>query len=183
MSLPLFTYHADPLGSGSVVPSDATCRSCGQPRGYIYAGAPYAEEELERAICPWCIANGAAASKFHAEFVDAAGVGGYGRWDAVPDVIVREVSQRTPGFAGWQQEQWWTHCGDAAVFLGRAGREELELRWPAAIAAVRAEAGFGADDASEWQAYFSALARDSGFTAYVFQCRHCGAHGGYSDTD
>ena len=66
------------------------------------------------AICPWCIADGTAAARFGAAFTDAAGVGGYGDWDDVPPSVVDEVSQRTPGFTGWQQERWWTHCGDAA---------------------------------------------------------------------
>ena len=179
MTLPVFRYHPDPIDTGSIVPSDAVCRSCGRPRGYIYPGAPYAEEDLEGAICPWCIADGSAARRFGAEFTDAAGVGGYGRWDAVPPPVAEEVSERTPGFTGWQQEQWWTHCGDAAAFLGLAGRAELESRWPEAIAAVREEAGY--HDEQEWQDYFRALERARGPTAYVFRCLHCGQHGAYSD--
>ena len=184
MTLPSFRYHPDPLDTGSIVTSDAVCRSCGLARGFIYAGAPYAEEDLEDAICPWCIADGSAARRFEAEFVDTAGIGGYGEWEPVPATVVGEVSQRTPGFTGWQQEQWWTHCGDAAMFLGRAGRAELEGRWPDAIAAVREQAGLDAEDSSaEWADYFDALDRDGSPTAYVFRCRHCGRYGAYSDAD
>jgi uncharacterized protein CbrC (UPF0167 family) len=179
VTLPTFRYHPDPIETGSIVPSDAVCRCCDQARGYIYPSGPFAEEELEGAICPWCIADGSAANRFGAEFTDAAGVGGYDRWDDVPPAVVEEVSQRTPGFIGWQQEQWWTHCCDAAAFLGVAGRAELERRWPDAIAAVRREAGY--DDEREWQDYFRALNRDQGPTAYVFRCLHCGQYGGYSD--
>jgi len=25
-------------------------------------------------------------------------------------LVVEEVAYRTPGFSGWQQERWWTHC-------------------------------------------------------------------------
>ena len=179
MNLPEFRYHPAPLDTESVVPSSAVCRACGQGRGYIYAPTPYAAENLEAAICPWCIADGSAADQFEAEFVDAAGVGGYGRWEPVPAEVVDEVSRRTPGFTAWQQEQWWTHCGDAAQFLGHAGRAELERRWPEAIAAVRQEAGLSG---AEWVEYYSSLDRESGPTAYVFQCRHCRAFGAYSDT-
>jgi uncharacterized protein CbrC (UPF0167 family) len=181
MTLPAFTYHPDPLDTGSVIPSDAVCRSCERARGYIYAGTPYAEEELENAICPWCIADGSAAGRFDAEFTDAAGIGGYGQWDAVSAAIIEEVSQRTPGFTGWQQEQWWTHCGDAGAFLGVAGRAELEARWPDAIASVRAEAGYEREE--EWREYFNALDREGGPTAYIFRCLHCGEYGAYSDVD
>ena len=68
------------------------------------------------------IADGSAAQQFDAEFVDAAGVGDYGSWDQVSSAIVDTVSRQTPGFTGWQQESWWTHCGDAAGSSANAGR-------------------------------------------------------------
>ena len=178
--LPIFRYHPDPVATGSVVASAASCRSCGQSRGFIYAGPVYAEDDLEDSICPWCIADGSAAKRFHADFTDPDGIGGYGSWDGVPADVVAEVARRTPGFSGWQQARWWTHCGDAGEFLGPAGRAELERLWPAAIESVRAESGY---DHEEWQAYFEDLERESSPTAYVFRCRHCGELGGYSDCD
>ena len=176
--LPAFRYHPDPLATGSIVASDASCRCCGQARGVVYSGPVYAEEELDDALCPWCIADGSAAARFGAEFVDGAGVGGYGQWDPVPAAVVVEVSQRTPGFSGWQQERWWTHCGDAAEFLGPSGAAELRARWAAALPSIQADVGYtGAD----WEEYVDALDRERGPTAYVFRCRHCGQLGGYSD--
>ena len=103
--LPTFRYHPDPLATGSVVASNATCRCCGQAPGLMYAGPVYANEDLDDELCPWCIADGSAAARFGAEFVDSAGVGGYGDWDRVPPAVVVEVSQRTPSFSGWQQER------------------------------------------------------------------------------
>jgi len=88
------------------------------------------------------------------------------------------VSRRTPGFSGWQQERWWTHCGDAAVFLGAAGASEIAGPWAGAIASLRADVGY--DDLT-WADYAAALDKDRGPTAYVFRCRHCGQLGGYSD--
>ena len=177
-TLPTFRYHPDPIDSGSIVPSNATCRSCGKAPGYIYTGPVYALDELDDSICPWCIADGSAAARFDAEFVDGSAVGGYGNWESVSPEVVEEISRRTPGFSGWQQERWWTHCGDAAEFLGVAGRSELQERWPGAIEAIRAEAELPGDD---WDDYFAALSVDNGPTAYVFRCRHCGQLGGYSD--
>lgn len=176
--LPRFRYHPDPLASGSIAHSDATCQNCDRARGYIYTGPVYARDELDEAFCPWCIADGSAAAGFDAEFVDAAGIGGYGSWDRVPPEVIAEVSRRTPGFSGWQQERWWTHCGDAAEFLGPAGQTDLLERWPEAIEAIRAESGH---TGTSWEAYFAALNRDHGPTAYIFRCRHCGRLGGYSD--
>ena len=176
--LPAFRYHPDPLATGSIIPSPAACRRCGQARGYIYTGPVYAIEELEDAFCPWCIADGSAAGQFDAEFVDPEAIGGYGTWDPVSGEVTEEVSRRTPGFNGWQQERWWTHCGDAAEFLGVAGHSELESRWPAAIPAIRVESEL---EGADWDDYFRSLDRDQGPTAYIFRCRGCGGLGGYSD--
>jgi len=176
--LPIFVYHPDPISTGSIQRSDATCRCCEQPRGYIYTGPVYAEEEFDEALCPWCIADGSAAQRFSAEFTDSAGVGGYGEWPDVPEAVIWEVSQRTPGFSGWQQERWWTCCNDAGQFLGPAGHDELTGRWPEAIPVIEMESGL---DKHQWATYFGELNREYGPTAYVFRCRHCGQLGGYSD--
>ncbi|MES2523036.1 MAG: CbrC family protein [Gemmatimonadota bacterium] len=178
--LPSFRYHPDPLGTGSIATSPEACRRCERQRGYIYTGPVYANEELGEAFCPWCIADGSAAQEFDAEFTDSEGVGDYGAWDAVPPEVVDEVTRRTPGFIGWQQERWWTHCADAAEFLGRAGRRELSERWPDAVPVLMAEAGL---DGAGWTAYAAELDTEGSPTAYIFRCRHCGQLGGYSDCD
>jgi hypothetical protein len=137
-------------------------------------------EDLNEAFCPWCIADGSAATAFDAEFTDPEGVGDYGSWDPVPPEVVNEVARRTPGFSGWQQERWWTHCSDAAAFLGRAGRRELDIRWSEAVPALQAESELVGE---AWEEYADALEADGSPTAYVFRCRHCGRLGGYSDCD
>jgi uncharacterized protein CbrC (UPF0167 family) len=178
MELPTFKYHPDPLATGSIEASDRRCLGCGKARGFIYKGQAYAEEELIDAFCPWCIADGTAHEKFDAEFVDSEGVGGYGVWESVSEEIIAEVAYRTPGFTGWQQERWFTHCADAGEFLGRAGQKELIAHGPNAIAAIKEEIGF---EGIEWKEYFESLDSEGEPTAYVFRCRHCGAFGGYSD--
>lgn len=179
MSLPTFTYHPDPVATGSVEPSKEPCLACGRARGFIYAGPVYAQAELDGSFCPWCIADGSAHAQHAAAFLDPDGVGGYGEWDAVPRAVVEEVAQRTPGFCGWRRELWWTHCGDAAEFLGPVGRHGAVEAGAAFLAAIRAEAGIAREP--DWLDYLGALDRDRGPTAYLFRCRHCGALGGYSD--
>jgi len=179
--LPSFKYHPDPLATGSIERSDAQCVCCGRPRGYIYAGPVYAIDDYDKRICPWCIADGSAHERLDASFQDEALVGGGGRWDEVPQDVVAEVVYRTPGFSGWQQEQWWTHCGDAAQFLGRAGHDELAAAGPQAVAAVRDSAGLA--EGKKWQWFFKALDKDSSPTAYLFKCSKCGIYGGYQDCD
>jgi uncharacterized protein CbrC (UPF0167 family) len=98
MDLPVFTYHPDPLASGSVAASDTPCTCCKARRGFIYTGPAYCEAELDDAICPWCIADGAAHKAFDASFTDPAGFP-----DGVPPDVVDEIAYRTPGFNSWQQ--------------------------------------------------------------------------------
>jgi uncharacterized protein CbrC (UPF0167 family) len=178
MSLPNFKYHPDPIATGSIEVSNIKCVCCDEARGFIYKGLPYAEDELEDCICPWCIADGSAHEKFGAEFTDSEGVGGYGDWQPVSQEVIEEVTFRTPGFCGWQQERWFTHCNDAGVFLGRAGRKELEQFGAEAINAVKEEIGY---DGEDWNEYFRSLDKDDEPTAYIFRCLHCNAYGGYSD--
>ena len=121
---------------------------------------------------------GDAADRFDVEFVDPPGVGGYGLWDSVSDEVRDELVKRTPCFLGWQTERWFTHCGDAAAYLGRGGHAELVGPWAPAVSYIRAEARM---DEEQWEDYSRSLARDGDCSAYVFRCLHCGALGGYSD--
>lgn len=74
--VPTFRYHPDPVASGSVRASPVPCRCCGLARGWLYTGPVYAEEALDEALCPWCIADGTAAARFGASFVDDAAFDG-----------------------------------------------------------------------------------------------------------
>jgi uncharacterized protein len=183
MELPAFRYHPDPLATGMIVQSGGDCVICKQGRGYLYTGVPYCVEEVdEESICAWCIADGSAHEQFEAEFVDAASIGtGLVGTGPVPTEIVEEVAYRTPGFSGWQQECWFTHCGDAAAFLGAMGAPELRALEPGAVEAIRASTGL--DEGATWDEFFAALDRDGSPRAYVFRCLHCGQFGGYTDAD
>lgn len=179
-ALPTFRYHPDPIATGSIEASDTECMVCKRARGYIYTGPVYSEEELGDLICPWCIADGTAHERFDAEFTDLASIGGGDKWEEVADAIAEEVAYRTPGFSGWQQEKWFTHCDDAAAFLGVVGHDELKVMGPEATEAIRSEAELSG---REWERYFKALNKEGSPTAYIFRCLHCGAYGGYSDYD
>lgn len=184
MELPKFKYHSVPLKSGSIIESDEVCLCCGEARGYIYGGLPYSEEELEDSICPWCISSGEAHKKFDADFTDYDGIGGYGDWDDVASSIKEEITFRTPGFTGWQQEKWWTHCNDGADYLGTAGFKEIKEYGLELEAYLKQEATktYGLKD-GQWEPFFQALDADGSPTAYIFKCIHCGKHGGYIDFD
>ena len=118
--LPTFRYHPDPIASGSIEESEVECLCCGRARGYIYTGPTYAEEDLDESLCPWCIADGSAAEKFEAQFVDEENFD-----DDIPDKVVEEVTERTPSYSGWQQEVWPTCCDDATAFITPVGFAEI----------------------------------------------------------
>lgn len=169
MDFPVFRYHADPIASGSIVASDAECLCCNRRRGFIYTGPAYCEAELEEALCPWCIADGAAHRKFGASFTDDALFP-----DGIAEDVIEEVAFRTPGFSGWQQERWLTCCGDAAAFLEPAGYAEISARYPKLegplLTYLLREFGIAS---SEARGFMAALDREQGPTAYIFSCRHC----------
>ena len=179
LTLPVFKYHPDPIASGSIIVSDRKCQACNEHRGFIYIGAVYSERDLDAALCPWCIFEGTVHRFFGAEFVDPKAVGDYGRWDSVPQSVIEEVCFRTPSFNGWQQERWYTHCGDAAEFVTPVGAMELRDLDPSLGRAIAEESGFTGEKLAH---YMESLDKDVGPTAYAFSCRVGGVWGGYSDT-
>ena len=120
MEFPSFKYHPNPILTGAITESDEVCECCEQSRGYVYTSTLYSPEEVDF-ICPWCIADGSAAKKFDGMFSDD-----YPLQDAgVPQEVITEVCERTPGYSSWQQEVWQSHCDTACEFHGDAKKEEL----------------------------------------------------------
>ena len=178
--LPVFRYHPDPIGSGSIKASGNVCVACGLARGFVLAGQPYGIGEYLDCICPWCIADGSAHEKLSVEFSDAAFVGAWGLCETVPETVIEEVTYRTPGFESWQGDKWFTHCGDAAAFIGVVGYKELLRAGTDAIEAVRQDSGFSRE---EWSRFVTIIDKNGSPTAYLFQCLHCGQYGGFYDRD
>ena len=178
MDLPLFRYHPDPVATGSAVSADAACSLCGMRRGIRYAGPVYGSQP--DTLCLHCIASGEAAERLGsgggpAVFSDAIDVP-----DDVPADVVDEVTMRTPGFSGWQQERWLYHCADAAAFLGGAGYAEL-APYPDAIASLREDCQRLGWPADRIEKLLSSLDKRGEPTAYLFRCLHCGARLAYWD--
>ena len=115
-SLPHFIYYPDPLATGSFVEGEAKlCPSCGKESNIYYDLIPYCIEDIEY-LCPMCIANGQAAKKFDAEFIQDA------EWQ---DELDPEKNQllfcQTPGYSSWQGEYWLSCCQDYCAYLGTVG--------------------------------------------------------------
>jgi uncharacterized protein CbrC (UPF0167 family) len=175
-ALPTFRYHPDPVSTGSVEESPEECVRCGRERGYIYSGPVYAEDDYEDSICPWCIADGSAADEFDAGFTDV----GFDVPDDVPEAVLAEISQRTPGFSSWQQDHWLYHCADGCAFLGPAGRADLEP-YPDALEMLRHEHDEVGWSEEQSAGHVDSLDREGEPTAYLFRCLHCGTHLAFSD--
>jgi len=163
--LPKFTYHPDPLATGALTVSDATCECCGRARGYIYAGVVYAIEEI-KSVCPWCISDGSLESKYDASLSDGHPL----RSAGLPDETIREVTRRTPGYVSWQQDCWITCCNDACEFHGDAPAAEIRSLDEKGLVALSAESGFNIEDLREMVPCYE---RGGSPAFYKFVCRHC----------
>jgi uncharacterized protein len=175
--LPVFKYHPDPILSGSLQKSEEKCKACGRARGYIYTGPVYAEEDLSDALCPWCIADGSAHTKFDADFVDCEAFP-----DDVPQPVMEEIMFRTPGYSAWQSEKWFTCCGEAMAFTEPVGIKDIRERYYELEGSLmmyivhELEISGGAA-----RRMLESLERDAGPTAYVFKCLRCGGNRAYLD--
>jgi uncharacterized protein len=174
--LPVFRYHPDPLGTGSVIASGQSCDVCGQTRGYVYDGPVHSEDD-QWALCPWCIAEGRAADQLGIQFTAAPEWG-----DDVPEQVTTEVLHRTPGYSAWQPERWLSHHGDAAAFLGPCGIAELRKHGDGAVEAARRYAVEHLGEAHPDQ-YLESLSLSGSPTAYLFRCLECQDFLAYSDSD
>jgi uncharacterized protein CbrC (UPF0167 family) len=121
-------------------------------------------EEVE-SVCPWCIADGSAADKFDARFSDDCPLFEAGVAQEKIDIVTR----RTPGYSSWQQEVWLSCCGDACVFYGDIGREELH-GLPESTLAQLAEY-YPRDYLQEVIDHYQP---EGSIAIYKFVCQHCG---------
>jgi uncharacterized protein len=175
MNLPKFKYHPNAYQLEIFKKSDRACQCCQQARGLIYDKTPYAIETLV-AICPWCIADGSAAQKFDAEFIQDIEPpdGDFQKPHTLNQSIVDELSYRTPGYVSWQGEYWLTHCDDGCEFHGDVQQNELLSLPEASLRLLRQEHPylFGANEtiADVNKDYFPA----GDMALYKFVCRHCG---------
>ena len=164
--LPAFRYHPNPIATGSVKASNTVCRCCGQARGYIYTSSVYACDSPRDSICPWCIADGSAATKFEAMFSDDHPLAQAG----VPDETIDEVTRRAPGYNSWQQEVWLSCCKDACEFHGDAPRTELQTLQGDALARTLAAREWRERN---WQQFVQHYQPGGNPAVYKFVCRHC----------
>ena len=170
--LPKFRYHPDPIGTGAFEEGEEkTCPCCGKKRTVYYSMTPYCVEDVEN-ICPACIANGEAARKYDATFIQGA------EWEGGPDKEKEEeLFCRTPGYISWQGEYWLSCCDDYCEYLGTVGTKELKAMDIADKVFEEYAARNEFEDVEEY------LVKDGSLCGYLFRCLHCGEYHLWVDAD
>ncbi len=172
--LPTFRYNPHAVRLGIIKKETTNCPVCGQDRDYVYEGPFYSVDEVE-GICPWCIKDGSAAEKYEGEFQDSASCE-----DVDDDEYLIELTTRTPGYSGWQQERWLSHCGDFCAlqdYVGWAEIKDLKEELTDDLKQIT-------DDYGLTQAQLEkSLLKHGSMQGYLFQCLHCKKHRLAVDTD
>lgn len=183
--LPYFKYHPNPIETGAfTISTPITCDCCKQQTSVYYTNPFYSSNEVEF-LCPWCIAGGQAAEKFNGEFQDYCGIEGISANPEQPDSIhfdrqaIDELVLRTPGYRGWQQEVWLSHCGDLCAFVGYVGWDEIKDKLEFFVDLDRdcEVLHAGKEDLPKY------LRNNGSCQGYLFQCLHCGKYRLYFDCD
>jgi uncharacterized protein CbrC (UPF0167 family) len=183
-ALPSFKYHPDPIATKVFERLNEPCDCCGEVSEYLYTPAVYSSHIID-GLCPWCIASGKAHEKFEAIFTPNVGEADtplVEPWAEVPAEVRSEIEYRTPGFAGYQEQRWWTHCADGAAFIGYVGDlpKEIFLQ-PQAARFVKEMKKLHQLSDEDWQWFIGTPDKEHSITFYVFRCLHCGEVGGYGD--
>lgn len=183
--LPQFRYHPDPIRSGAFrFDKTVTCDCCNKQTSVYYQGPFYSKDDID-AFCPQCIANGEAAKKFEGAFQDYLGLEGISpdpsvsNADVYTDQQIDELIYRTPGYHGWQQEQWLGHCGDLCAFVRYVGWDEIKDKLDEFVDLEGdcQEFGVPLDELPKY------LHNGGSCQGYLFQCLHCGKYRLHGDFD
>lgn len=163
--LPSFKYHPNLENDDIVIFEEEICQCCGK-EVEAYIENIYSRSDVD-CICLECVANGEAAKKFNAEFIQDA--------EKVSDPQkIDELFHKTPGYISWQGEYWLACCDDYCEYLGRVGIEELdELGITDEVLKSYVNDNknkFSIEDIKE------CLERDGSMTGYLFKCSHCGKY-------
>ena len=147
------------------------CECCDKNTEIYYNNGVYSEQDVTY-LCPACIANGEAANKFDATFVQGADK--LATDDATKD---KELFERTPGYESWQGEHWVACCDDYCAFLGDVGTKELEELG----IADEVFADYAKRDDYDVKMARELLVAGGDFAGYLFRCLHCKKYHIYID--
>ncbi|CAG7634447.1 CbrC family protein [Paenibacillus allorhizosphaerae] len=172
MELPIFKYNPNPVSIGVIKEEKTMCPICNEERNYVYEGPFYSIDEVE-GICPWCIKDGSAAGKYDGEFQDVSNLEKVSSKEYIEELIYR-----TPGYFGWQQERWLSHCDDFCAIVGYVGWKELEHleeELTDDIEEIRKRKKLTKEE------FKRSLINKGHHQGYLFRYIHCGKHRLYTD--
>ena len=82
----------------------------------------------------------------------------------------RRLIHRTPGYSGWQQEFWRSHCGDFCAYLSRVGAQELKALGVLDEVLDDPLLNFVKNED------IKTMVNGGCMQGYLFRCLHCGKH-------
>ena len=178
-----YRYFREPHVFSYYSAAPKVCDICGLSRPG-YDGVFYGPVDIDF-VCEVCLVGGRLA-EVNASTNTASNLG-----DSVPSALAaeraRELEQRTPLAATWQELVWPLHCGDFCCYLGEVGKPDLNALAPdgdgkAFFVAHLAES-YGRDPqhiTDIWDGIRPDTARISPgvwtIGVYLFQCLHCGQY-------
>jgi uncharacterized protein CbrC (UPF0167 family) len=171
----MFRFSPNAYELGFFVAEPLVCSCCARAREWRYRGSFYTRVSDVR-LCPWCVADGSAARRFDGSFSDWLGIDGVPIEPNEPLTVdedaAREITDRTPSYPSWQQEEWRSHCGLPCAFIGFVGVDDLPglLSDPVFARDVDGGVGFPGDVVRSY------LRRDGDLAGYLFRCVVCEAH-------
>ncbi len=165
--LPHFKYNPNAERLSIIKREKSTCPVCNRSRDYVYQGPFYCIDEVE-GICPWCIKDGSAAKKYDGNFQDSASCEPVSK----PEYL-NELITQTPGYSGWQQEKWLSHCGDFCAlenYVGWAEISSLKDELTDDLNQIKTKYQLSQEDLEKH------LVNNGSMQGYLFKCLHCNKH-------
>lgn len=148
MNLPHFSLYTNAYRLQVIEEVTGVCEVCETPQHYRYTGLFYSQEEVGY-ICPWCVANGAAVTKFSGRFNDEMGIEGteFGAENAdgvvnvtwtISDTDISQVSRHTPATKVGNKDGGWCIVANLVRLLimptvpcwHRYGMKSKPMFWP-----------------------------------------------------
>lgn len=170
--LPNFKYHPDPLSTEVIFYEKTHCPVCKKDRDYVYKGPFYSKERV-KGLCPWCISDGSAAEKYDGEFCNPTDI------DVDNKAFIDELSHKTPGYYGIQQEQWLSHCDDFCAYLGTIDWDKIKELGIEKEIEKDYKKNF--PDGVDFKEIKESLKNNGYIECYLFQCIHCKKYRIYTD--
>ena len=159
-----FKYHPNIYDDDILIKKEGVCQCCGK-KVDSYIEQIYTASDVD-CICLKCVSDGSAAIKYDGAFIAWA--------EDIPDSEKRdELFMRTPGYLGWQGENWLACCDDYCEYLGRVGIEEINNMLDGEEILNEY---FSREDSYSKEDVIGYLHKDGDMSGYLFRCLHCRKH-------